>query len=299
LITLMILIFPAGAYAVEDQDVVSLIGYEFTTVKTGRLEIDYRLDLVYYKFDKVNNALEVEDVGEYGVSNALFFSYDVVHPISLNMLIPFIYNYSDMGTETPKDTADLGDVSIGAKAQLHSSKHVTINLNVNYAAATGTSPYEINPDLDLATGNGYNSIQSELSVCTRFHRVYPFLSLQYHKNFSIEDINQNRFGSTLMEVDPGDIFGTELGMGVSVSEKISVLFGVDYRYHAETERVYSFGTRELADGASASLFAGFGWKFSERAAVHVKIKSGHALDTDEESDLSDYYQLHLRVPFIF
>jgi hypothetical protein len=294
----MSLILPAGADAIENQDVVSLIGYEFNTVKTGKLEIDYRLGLTYDEYKISNNAWITESQKEYGISNALFLSYDVVCPLSLNVLAPFVYKYSDMGTEKSKDFADIGDVSIGAKVQLHNSKHMTINLNVNYVAPTGRSPYEINPDHDLATGNGYNSVQSELSVCTWFHRVYPFLSLQYYKNFSIQDLNQNRYGSTLKEVDPGDVFGTELGVGVDVSEKISLLFGLNYRYHASEEKVFLSGTREVMDDASVGLSAGFGWKFSKISAINVTIAEKFYSDPDEIQGFPDY-QIHLRIPVIF
>jgi hypothetical protein len=274
---LIILIFPATSAAIENQDVLSLIGYEFTNVKTGKLEIDYRMDFMDYEYDTEPGKI-------YGISNAIFLAYDVARPISLNIMIPYVYRKDKMGTESPREEADFGDASIGGKAELYSGKNLSLNLNINYFFSTGKSPYENNMEIDIPTGSGYDSIQTIFSIGTSFHPFFPFLSLQYNKGFSIKNLDTFRYGTSLEEVKPADILGGELGIGFPVSEKFTVLLGYKYLRYWNGEYRFSHGAMKLQDFIEASFNIGFGWKISDLIAMHLNLMK------NIEDDSSVYYE---------
>jgi hypothetical protein len=291
-IILLSLIIPPNLYSLENQDVVSHIGYPFTSIETGKLEMDYRLDVAIDEYDSISGNYQIIQERLYNISNTFFLSYDVSRPFSLNLSIPIVYARRDIERERSANNFGIGDISIGSKIQLYCSQHTALCFNINYVAATGESPYEKNPEIEIATGNGYDSIQTKVTMAKMLHPVFPFMSLHYNKNFPVKNLNNFRYGKELDEVRPADTTGSNLGVGFAASEKISFLFELFYQYHFGGEYIYTTGAVPVMDCAEAGINLGFGWKISEKAAIYLGLSKGLSEDGSD-------YQFSLRIPFIF
>lgn len=292
LILFILITTPSNLQALEDSDVISHIGYDFMEVTPGNLEIDYRLDIDMDKYNIISNAYDIEDTKDYAITNAFFLSYDVAGPISLNCLIPFVYAYSDQGSENSKTVSDMGDTSLGAKAQLYQSAKTVLNFNLKYILSTGKSPYKVNPELELATGNGYDSIQARLTLVKKHKPIYPYFGAHYYNHLKVNGLNNYRYGAELDSVDPGKELGFDLGLGIAASENFSLQFGIEYDYHYSMEYHYTSGTTPIMDYATADITIGCGWTLTDKTALHLNFLKGIG-------DHSTDYQVHFRIPIVF
>ena len=291
LILFILIIAPSSLHALEDSDVISHIGYDFMEVMPGNLEIDYRLDIYVDKYDFIINAFNTEHVKYYAITNAFFLSYDVAGPVSLNCLIPYVYAYSDQGSENSITVSDMGDISLGAKAQLYQSAKTALNFNLKYILSTGKSPYKVNSG-ELSTGSGYDSIQTRLTLVKKHKPVYPYFGVHYYNNLKINDFNNLRYGSELDSLDPGKVVGIDLGLGIAASENFSLQFGIEYDYYHGAEYHYKAGTTPVMDYSTKDITIGCGWKITDKTALHLTFLRG--IDDD-----STDYQVHLYIPTVF
>lgn len=260
----------------------------------GSTYADYGVGYTYNSFDAINNALEVEHRASHNLTNSISISRAVKDNISVGVDIPFVYAYDNMGTETPKETTDLGDVSFNVQWQplKAGGKYPAPILNFGYSYPTGRSPYDINPDHDLSTGSGTQSIDVGLSLSKSLDPVMVFGGISYAKAFEIKNLDQNRYGATLMKVDPGQSIGARMGLGYAISYKLNINMSLNYSYAYGNEYIYLSGTSKNMDSANASFNLGTGWRISPKRSFSVSLSKGL-------SNSSSDFSISFRMPFNF
>jgi hypothetical protein len=190
---------------------------------------------------------------------------------------------------------DLGDVSLGFQYQpLRSGGSLpTMIMFGSFSLDTGRSPYEINIDEDLATGNGYYSATAGISMSKTIDPIIVFGNIGYTYNFEAEGVNQHRNGLTLTDVTPGDAISGTIGLGFSLSYNVSMNFSYQYTYrHSTTYTWKEMSATESGSQTSSLFYIGTGWRFSPTYSINMKVGIGL---TDEDPD----FVVSFRLPFEF
>jgi hypothetical protein len=281
--------------AAKEKEILQAAGREYTTMKSNTLGLELNFNYQYYSYDVLNQATEVEQNANHNLTSSIFTEYAVLDNLTLNLNVPFSYKWNRTGTDVAKEVTDIGDVSVGFQYQpLRSGGALpTTILFGSFAFDMGRSPYEINIDQDLATGNGYYSASAGLSMSKTIDPIIAFGNVSYNYTFKAESLNQPRNGLTLREVDPGDSISGTLGMGFALSYNVSMNFSYQYTYRFSS----TYTWEEIADTYSGSntqsmLYIGTGWRFTPKTSLNMKVGIGL---TDEDPD----FVVSFRLPFEF
>lgn len=279
----------------KEKEILQAAGREYTTMKSNTLGLELNFNYQYYSYDVLNQATEVEQNANHNLTSSIFTEYAVLDNLTLNLNVPFSYKWNRTGTDVAKEVTDLGDVSMGFQYQpLRSGGALpTTILFGSFTFDMGRSPYEINIDEDLATGNGYYSASAGLSMSKTIDPIIAFGNVSYNYTFKAEDLSQPRNGLTLIEVDPGDSISGTLGMGFALSYNVSMNFSYQYTYRFSS----TYTWEEIADTHSGSqtqsmLYIGTGWRFTPKTSLNMKVGIGL---TDEDPD----FVVSFRLPFEF
>ncbi len=279
----------------KEKEILQAAGREYTTMKKNTLGLEYNFNYQYYSYDVINQATEIEQHANHNLTNSIFTEYALLDNLTLNLNVPFSYKWDNTGTDQAKEVTDLGDVSVGFQYQplrTGGSLPTTIVFG-SFSFPMGRSPYEIDIDEDLATGNGYYSASAGLSLSKTIDPIIAFGNIGYTYNFSEEGLSQPRNGLTLTEVDPGDSINGTIGMGFSLSYNVSMNFSYQYTYRFKT--IYSWREipkTESGSRTSSMLYIGTGWRFSPKHSLNMKVGIGL---TDEDPD----FVVSFRLPFEF
>ncbi|WP_170302138.1 SPOR domain-containing protein [Desulfosarcina widdelii] len=281
--------------AAKEKEILQAAGREYTTMKSNTLGLELNFNYQYYSYDVITQATEVEQHANHNLTSSIFTEYAVLDNMTLNLNVPFSYKWDNTGTDVAKEVTDLGDVSVGFQYQpLRSGGTLpTTILFGSFTFDMGRSPYEINVDKDLATGNGYYSAAAGLSMSKTIDPIIAFGNVSYNYTFKAESLNQPRNGLTLREVDPGDSISGTLGMGFALSYNVSMNFSYQYTYRFSS----TYTWEEIADTYSGSqtqsmLYIGTGWRFTPKTSLNMKVGIGL---TDEDPD----FVVSFRLPFEF
>jgi outer membrane biosynthesis protein TonB len=281
--------------AAKEKEILEAAGREYTTMKSNTLGLELNFNYQYYSYDVLTQATEVEQHANHNLTSSIFTEYAVLDNLTLNLNVPFSYKWDRTGTDVAKEVTDIGDVSVGFQYQpLRSGSALpTTILFGSFSFDMGRSPYEINIDKDLATGNGYYSASAGLSMSKTIDPIIAFGNVSYNYTFKAEGLSQPRNGLTLTEVDPGDSISGSLGMGFALSYNVSMNFSYQYTYRFSSTYVW----KEIADTHSGSntqsmLYIGTGWRFTPKTSLNMKVGIGL---TDEDPD----FVVSFRLPFSF
>lgn len=279
----------------KEKEILQAAGREYTTMKKNTLGLEYNFNYQYYSYDVINQATEIEQHANHNLTNSIFTEYALMDNLTLNLNVPFSYKWDNTGTSESKEVTDLGDVSVGFQYQplrTGSSFPTTIVFG-SFAFPMGRSPYEIDIDEDLATGNGYYSASAGLSLSKTIDPIIAFGNIGYTYNFSETGLSQPRNGLTLTEVDPGDSINGTIGMGFSLSYNVSMNFSYQYTYRFSTSYSWQeIPETESGTRTSSMLYIGTGWRFSPKHSLNMKVGIGL---TDEDPD----FVVSFRIPFEF
>ncbi len=278
----------------EEEEILSATGRDYTMSKKGYIGADYSLTYSYDTFDAISNAYEVEHRASHNLANNISISYAVRDNVMVGVAIPFIYAYDNMGTDTPKEVTDIGDISISTQWQpLKAGGNLPAPiLSFSYNLPTGRSPYEINPEIELSTGSGTSSFDVGLSLSKSFDPIMTFGGISYGKSFEVTSLDNSRYGATLDSVDPGQYIAARMGLGYAISYKLTVNIGLNYTYNFGTEYHYQSGSQPIMDSASASFNLGTGWRISEKRSLSVSLAKGLSIGGAD-------YSISFRMPFDF
>jgi len=145
------------------------------------------------------------------------------------------------------DGRGIGDVQFGLRTQLNQGTNsiATFVAGIGIRTPTGKSPYEVKREgifnqfveEEVPTGSGFYSVNPTLSF------VYPtepgvlFGNLHYSWNIprkigAIQPNSDQPYG----KIDPGDVIGASLGLGLSLNEKLSLSLSYDHSTVFQTKQ---------------------------------------------------------------
>jgi len=279
----------------KDKDVLEAVGREYSLDKKRSLGLDYTLAYNYSPSNRITNQLIVDKESDHTIRHIVSSTYGIEDNVSSTMSIPFVYRYNKMGTESEIDETDIGDISLGVSYQPWVTKvgDVTKTFTLSVVLPTGRSPYEVNPETELSTGDGVYSLGGGGSFSMQVDPVVVFWNASYTYNFDATGINHTVGENYVLEkVKTGNSWGVGAGLAYAMSYKVSVNTSINYSYTYSSEYHYRNATSALKSGddVSATFGLGFGWKVSNKTTLSLNLGYG-LTDTG--------FSLSVRVPFNF
>ncbi len=287
-------------YSYSSSNRVSLVGYTIIPAITIGL-IDVR--------EVRRNSTVVNLTGRWGVTNRM----------ELEAKVPWVYRSDDQLTRPLNIGAGrddlfnatgqgIGDVEATARYQFNDTsvdKPVYIG-SLRFKSRTGKDPFEVLTDTtqapelitnrietELPTGSGFYTIQPGLTVLYPTDPAVFFGGLNYQFNLSRSGVTANTTQGQIDvgDVDPGDVFGFNFGMGLALNEKSSFSLGYDGA---------SVGKTKIngADAINASriqlgtLLLGYSQRLTPSTSLGLTVGVGVTRDTPDVT-------LGLRLPISF
>lgn len=232
-------------------------------------------------------------VGRYGVTNRL----------ELEVRVPYLYRADSiaqrpLATPSTADTVSttvgsgLGDVETTARYQINqggADDPYFVGFT-RFKSTTGQGPFQMPLDpitgfpTQVPTGSGFYILQPGLTVLLPSDPVVLFGSLSYIWNIP-RDV-----GGQIGRVDPGSGANANVGLGISLNEKVSLSLGYD---HTVFERPTSNSNLLLTTTPAVTnvgiLLIGGAYRLSDRSFLSFSVGVGA---TREAPDL----QVTVRIP---
>lgn len=283
----------------KEKEVLSAVSREYSLDPRGTLAIDYSLGYSYapseiiYTTEEALTMLERE--ANHTIQHSIYSAYSIMDNLTASLSLPIMYKYNRRGTDEELDETDIGDISVGMAYQPFKTDAGDISTTFTWSASlpTGRSPYDINPDNELSTGNGYYAFSAGASFSKQVDPVVLFWNVGLSYPFKLDGLNHTvAEGVVLDSVDPGSSVSASLGMGYALSYANSINMSFSYSYKRSTSFTYEniSKTYETGDEVSASFGLGMGINVSSKTTVSVSL--GYSL-TDTSFSLST------RIPFNF
>jgi hypothetical protein len=274
--------------------------------------------------------IDVRQVKTTSATLALTGRYGLGKRFELEARVPYTYINGDtvsreIFTGSAQDEVfnasghGLGDVEMTARYQFqHDRPDRPYYVGwLRYKSRTGKDLFEVVTDcvtrcvanatgtglpLELPTGSGFASLQSGVTWLYASDPVVFFGSFSYLYNFPREDVSRTvlsgapePFSPTttefIGEVEAGDIFGFNVGVGLALNEKAAISVGYDQSVVGKTKQngVDVPGSVRVILG---TMSLGGSYRFNDRVNLNVALGVGVTRDTPDMS-------LTVRVPVTF
>lgn len=235
-------------------------------------------------------------VGRYGLTNRL----------EVEVRVPYLYREDSITqrpilTQSQGDTIStfngwgLGDVETTGRFQINQGgpdKPYFIGF-ARFKSTSGTGPFEVPRDLltgvqtELPTGSGFYIFQPGLTLLYPSDPVVLFSSVSFIYNVP-RDV-----GGGIGRVDPGSGGNANLGIGLSLNEKLSLTLGYD---HTIFSKPTSASNLLLTTAPQVThigvLLIGGSYRWSDRSFINFVVGVGATRDAPD-------LQVTLRIPTAF
>jgi len=265
--------------------------------------------------------LDVREVKRNTTTGAATFRMGVSNRLEVEAKVPYVYRSDstvsrEIFTGTAAERAfqtsgkGVGDIELGMRYQLNDGgvdKPYYI-AGLRFKSRTGRDPFEVITDcqtrcigdnvtgtglpLDLPTGSGFYSLQPSVTWLLPSDPAIFFGSFNYTKNFKRDNIYRtvrNGEKELLGDIEPGDVFGFNIGMGLALNEKASFSIGYD---HNSVSRMRQNGM--IIPGSVrmqlGTLLLGGSYRLSPKRTLNISVGAGMTRDTPDVT-------LMLRMPF--
>ena len=283
---------PSIQYGYSSNNRIALVGY---TVIPALL-----IGLVDVREVK-RNTLTAAVAGRIGITNRF----------EIEARIPYVYRsdatvsreiFTGSATDRVFNTSGraLGDIELGTRYQFNDGgveKPYFIG-TLRFKSRTGRDPFGVVTDcatrcignttgtglpLDLPTGTGFYSLQPGLTWLFPTDPAVFFGSFSYTRNFTRNNVSRtvlNGEHEFLGSVKPGDVLGTNFGLGLALNDKSSFSVGVDLNSIART-RQNGIAVAGSVRTQLATLLLGYSYRLSDRSSMSVAIGAGLTRDTPD------------------
>ncbi|WP_118180348.1 coiled-coil domain-containing protein [Paraburkholderia phosphatilytica] len=265
--------------------------------------------------------INVSEVRTTTLTGGVAFRYGLTNRLEFEVRVPYVYQTNDaVSRQVFTGTAEnsvissngngIGDVEMTMRYQLNQGgpdKMYYVGW-LRFKTATGKSPFDVVTDcvttcianttgtglpLQQPTGSGFYAIQPGLTWLFPTDPVVFFGNFSYLHSFGANESLTllNGVKEPLGKVQPGDVYGFNIGMGLSLNEKASVSLGYDQSIVMTTTQNGATvpGTTRLILG---TLLLGYSYRLSPKTTINFSIGAGLTRDTP---DLT----LTLRLPMSF
>jgi hypothetical protein len=247
--------------------------------------------------------IDVRSVNRDTLVAALATRYGLTPRLEFELKVPYVYR-SDSTVMRPLETggsgasadalfdadgSGLGDVELALRYQIKNGAGQPFVIGaLRVKTRTGEDPFEV--DIDPVTG-----LERELPTGSGFYGVQPSLTFIQVSDPAVFSANvsylwniERDLGWPAPEIDPGDIFGFTLGMGLALNEKASFSLGYDHNIVGKTklsgEPLPTSSTTHLG-----SLLFGVAYRLSTSKTLNLSVATGV---TEAAPDV----QITVRVP---
>jgi hypothetical protein len=284
--------------AQQEKEVLEAVSRDYTLDPAKTLNIDYSLSYSYAKSEQLLSAeevLQLKRTSEHTLTHTIATTYSILDNLAASMNFPIVYRYNKVGTTDELDDTNIGDISLGTVWQPIKSGAGDIRSTLSFGVSfpTGRSPYKINPDKELSTGNGTYTFNIGGNFSKQVDPVVVFWFVGYGHSLTVSGLDYVISDTyTLEKVVPGDSYSFGGGLGYALSYVTSVHVNFNYKYTRTTTLTY----RELAnkiktgDDVDATVALGMGWRITPKTTLSYSL--GYSL-TDAT------FSFALRVPFTF
>jgi hypothetical protein len=250
--------------------------------------------------------INVQGVSRNIYTAALVGRYGLTNRLELELRVPYLYR-DDTYTLRPlavaatRDTVEeftgsgLGDIETTARYQINkggADDPYFVGF-LRFKSTTGKGPFDvpINPITgfqdELPTGSGFYILQPGLTVLYPSDPAVLFGSMSFIWNMP------RNVGGQIGTVEPGNGANANIGLGISLNEKLSLSLGYDHTVFARpTSASNLLLTTAPTNTHVGVLLIGGGYRLSDRTFVNFVVGIGA---TREAPDL----QVTLRIPTAF
>lgn len=255
--------------------------------------------------------IDVRQVKTTSATAALTARYGFGDRFELEAKVPYVYINGDtisreIFTGTAVDRVfnasghGLGDVEATARYQINQGgmdKAYWVGW-LRYKSRTGRDLFDVVTDcvtrcignatgtglpLELPTGTGFEALQPGVTWLYPTDPVVFFGSFSYLHNFARDNVSRRVLGGVeepLGEVDPGDIYGFNVGMGLALNEKASISLGYDQNIIGKTQQngQDTPGSVRIVLG---TLLLGASYRYNERSTLNLSLGVGVTRDTPD------------------
>ena len=266
--------------------------------------------------------VDVREVKTTVLTGAVAARYGITNRMELEVRVPYVYSTNDtisreIFTGTAQDNVfnsnghALGDVEMTLRYQFNDGgpdKFYYIGW-LRFKSATGKSPFDVVTDcvtrcvgnttgtglpLEQPTGSGFYAIQPGLTWLFPSDPVVFFGNFSYLHSFGRDNLSLtilNGQKDFIGSVQPGDIWGFNIGMGLALNEKASVSLGYDQSIVLPTKQNGQTvpGSVRVVLG---TLLIGYSYRLSPKTTLNLSIGAGLTRDTPD-------VVFTLRVPIAF
>lgn len=231
--------------AVENQ-VYEAQNKSFSLLQKSKARVTYQIEDRYYRYTgdvlKISNGLiqkfsEFSDAN-HSIVNAMTVDYGVRDNVNMSIQMPVVSKY-----HSQKDlyVSSMGDLSLGVKWEpFPSQPGVPITtLYAEWVVDTGRSPYELDVENDLSSGQGYSSWVIGLAAFQDQRKVTFSGDAALKLNESVNGLRQYRNGVALQQVKPGNELVISGSLGYRLSSEITLGGSIHFEYQAETQYIFS------------------------------------------------------------
>ncbi|UVE19377.1 transporter [Pseudomonas sp. LS44] len=257
----------------------------YTLLKKGERTLTYGFDYSLLRDTQIQSVRTGDEVysvvtqaeAQHTFTNSFTFDYGIWDNLTFSMRLPLVAKYD---TEREIDVYSLGDISASLRWQPWSSargKPVT-TLYATLGLPTGTSPYDINNNNDLATGSGFYSIGGGANMSYVIDPVVLFGSLGYTYNVPVSGLHQVRGGRELNKVDPGSAINLSMGFAYALSYDVSL--STSYQMSQSFKPTYTFADASFDGTEQTSAIMNFSLGLRTSPDYIVNINAGFGMTED-------------------
>jgi hypothetical protein len=284
----------------REKERLEAVSTEYTLDPAHTLGIDYGFNYSYDPAQTITDQREIERRADHTITHTITATYSVLDSLSVNTGIPFVFRYTQRGTRDELDQSDIGDISLGLGFQPYRAKtgQIRTTLGLNGSLPTGRSPYKINPDTELSTGDGVYGVSFSGSFSQEVDPVVAFWNVGFAHSFPESGLGRatGTDDVVLNKVELGDSFSFAAGLGYAMSYKVSVNAAFSYSYEFSStytlKNTVSSQTQKSKspDSAGGGLSLGVGWRASEKTTLSFGLSY---------SLTGTNFSLSIRAPFSF
>ncbi len=266
---------------------------QYSLLKKGAYSGNYDFDYSYYRDTQLDIALDdssssltrlrIEENASHNITNTFTVQYGLLDNLTVTASLPLVAKSDDVKDTT---TTGLGDISVGARWEPFPLQQGRLPLILfgSLSTKTGDSPYEINPNRDLATGKGYYSVGGGASTRKYIDPVVLFASVSANYGFEETGLNQVRGSRILDSFTPGISGGFSFGFAYSFNYDVSMTMSYQQSFNTGSEFRFTSGeVSKPSDSSSGSLGISLGVRVSPQTIVNGSVGIGL---TEDAPDIS-------------
>jgi hypothetical protein len=255
--------------------------------------------------------IDVREIKSTVLTAGLAARYGITNRLEVEVRVPYVYSTNDtvsreVFTGSAQDNVfnsqghNIGDVEMTLRYQLNEGgpdKFYYVGW-LRFKSATGKSPFDVVTDcvtrcvgnttgtglpLEQPTGTGFYAIQPGLTWLFPSDPVVFFGNFSYLHSFGRSDLSLTILDGEkdfVGRVQPGDIWGFNIGMGLALNEKSSFSIGYDQSIVLPTKQ-----NGETVPGSVrvvlGTLLVGYSYRLSPKTTLNFSLGAGLTRDTPD------------------